>query len=37
MWRAYKDIVYATLAASAMMIIAVECLVWAITGSYIGR
>ena len=37
MWRAYKDIVYATLAASAMMIIAVEALVWAITGAYIGR
>lgn len=37
MWRAYKDMVYAALAASVMMIIAVECLVWAITGSYIGR
>ena len=29
--------VYAALAAGVMMIIAVECLVWAITGSYIGR
>ena len=37
MWRVDKDIVYATLAASAMMIIALEALVWAITGSYIGR
>ncbi len=37
MWRAYKDMVYAALAAGVMMIIAAECLVWAITGSYIGR
>jgi len=37
MWRTYKDIVYATLAASVMMFIAVEALVWAITGAYIGR
>lgn len=37
MWRVDKGIVYATLAASVMVIIAVECLVWAITGSYIGR
>lgn len=37
MWRVDKDIVYATLAASVMMIIAVECVVRAITGAYIGR
>lgn len=37
MWRVDKDIVYATLAASVMMFIAVEALVWAITGAYIGR
>lgn len=37
MWRANKDIIYATLAASVMMIIAVEAIVWAITGAYIGR
>ena len=37
MWRANKDTVYATLAAGVMMIITAECLVWAITGAYIGR
>ncbi len=37
MWRVDKYIVYATLAASVMMFIAVEALVWAITGAYIGR
>ena len=37
MWRVNKDVVYETVAASAMVIIAVECLVWAITGAYIGR
>ena len=37
MWRVDKDMVCATLAASAMIIIAVEALVWAITGAYIGR
>ena len=37
MWRSYKDIVYAAFVVSALVIIAAECLVWAITGAYIGR
>lgn len=37
MWRAYKDIVYAALATSVLIVIVAEAIVWAITGEYIGR